>query len=94
MDQNQIESQKSKPKKSSALNEFLLALSFIEAREEPFRTLDLQRHLRCGYSTACKVIDALIALCIIEDAKSGVPRKYRIINSPKREKRRYVGEEK
>ena len=45
------------PNKSPALKEFLTSLLFIRDKKE-FRTVELQRFLRCGYGTVCKVIDA------------------------------------
>ena len=65
------------PNKSPALKEFLTSLAFIRDKKE-FRTVDLHRFLRCGYGTVCKVIDALLALYVIEIVEER-PRKYRCL---------------
>ena len=51
--------------KSCALKQFLQSLDFVKNNEE-FKLVDLQRYLQCGFGTACKVRDALVALCVIE----------------------------
>ena len=51
--------------KSCALKQFLQSLDFVKNNEE-FKLVDLQRYLQCGVGTACKVRDALVALCVIE----------------------------
>ena len=51
--------------KTCALEQFLEALNFVQENEE-FKLVDLQRYLQCGFGTACKVRDALVALCVIE----------------------------
>ena len=51
--------------KTCALEEFLESLDFVKENEE-FKLVDLQRYLQCGFGIACKVRDALIALCAIE----------------------------
>ena len=56
--------------KSCGLGFFLRSLNFVREVEE-FKTSDLQRYLRCGYGTVCKVLDALCVLCAIE--KIGEP---------------------
>ena len=66
------------PNKNPVLKEFLTSLSFIRDKKEEFRTVELQRFLRCGYGTVCKVIDALLALCVIETIEER-PRKYRCL---------------
>ena len=63
--------------KTCALESFLQALDFVKENEE-FKLVDLQRYLRCGFGTACKVRDALVALCVIEMVEES-PRKYRRI---------------
>ena len=59
------------PDKTCALYPFLKSLDFVSETHE-FRTSDLQRYLKCGYGTVCKVIDALCTICVIE-IKSGPP---------------------
>lgn len=63
--------------KSCALEQFLEALNFVNENEE-FKLVDLQRYLQCGFGTACKVRDALVALCVIEKVEES-PRKYQRI---------------
>ena len=63
--------------KSCALEPFLQSLDFVKANEE-FKLVDLQRYLGCGFGTACKVRDALVALCVIEIVE-GSSRKYKRI---------------
>jgi hypothetical protein len=55
------------PDKSCALNLLPCALDFIR-ENEAFHTANLQRLLHTGYSRVIKVIDALLALGIIEIA--------------------------
>ena len=63
--------------KSCALEPFLQSLDFVKNNEE-FKLVDLQRYLQCGFGTACKVRDALIALCVIEMVEEP-SRKYKRI---------------
>ncbi len=51
--------------KTCALEPFIKSLEFVKETEE-FKTAQLQRYLKCGYGTVCKVLDALRALCVIE----------------------------
>ena len=51
--------------KTSRLNESLSALNFVRETEE-FTTAEIQRYLKCGYSTVTKVLDALCLLYFIE----------------------------
>ena len=64
-----------KEDKTCALEQFLQSLNFVKENEE-FKLVDLQRYLQCGFGTACKVRDALVALCVIEMVEES-PRKYR-----------------
>ena len=59
------------PNKTCALEPFLKSLDFVRETQE-FKASDLQRHLKCGYGTVLKVIDALCSLCVIENM-SGQP---------------------
>lgn len=53
------------PDKTCALKEFTKSLDFVKQTKE-FKMSDIQRYLKCGYGTACKVVDALCALWAIE----------------------------
>lgn len=53
------------PDKTNALPYFLDALTFLDGREE-FTKAELQRHLKCGYGTVSKVLDALFVLCVVD----------------------------
>ena len=59
------------PDKSCALDPFLRSLAFV-AQSSEFGTAQLQRYLKCGYGTVCKVLDALGTICAIE-INSGPP---------------------
>lgn len=65
--------------KTCVLEQFMQSLDFVNENEE-FKLVDLQRYLRCGFGTACKVRDALVALCVIEMGDKP-PRKYRRIKN-------------
>jgi hypothetical protein len=67
--------------KTCALEAFLKSLDFVKNNEE-FKLVDLQRYLMCGFGTACKVRDALVALCVIEMEEES-PCKYRRIKNKK-----------
>lgn len=58
------------------LDWFLKSLEFVRETEE-FKTSDLQRYLKCGYGTVCKVLDALCTLCIIEIIEGPPNLRYR-----------------
>jgi hypothetical protein len=58
--------------KTCKLNFFLASLDYVREAGE-FTTADLQRHLKCGYETAIRVLDALCLLNTIEKI-SGSPR--------------------
>ena len=63
--------------KTCALEQFLEALNFVQENEE-FKLVDLQRYLQCGFRTACKVRDALVALCVIEMVEESLCKYRRI----------------
>ena len=63
------------PDKRCALKQFTKSLDFIKQAKE-FKMADIQRYLKCGYGTACKVVDALCSLWIIEKDASSSPCKY------------------
>ena len=50
------------------------ALEFIKTTEA-FKTVDIQRYLRCGYSDTCRVLDALILIGVVEKTEAA-PSKY------------------
>ena len=60
-----------KTDKSCAVGPFIRCLDFVKANET-FKISRLQGYLKCGYGTACKVLDALLALCAVEKI-SGAP---------------------
>lgn len=68
-----------KAEKSCIIEEFLSSLGFIKTAKE-FKTVDMQRYLRCGYGDTCRVIDALILLGVIEeDTEEYIPGgKYKV----------------
>ena len=51
------------------------SLEFIRTTDE-FKTVDMQRYLKCGYSYAWRVIDTLVLLCGIEKVED-TPAKYK-----------------
>lgn len=53
------------PDKKCALKQFMESIDFVK-QTKTFKMSDIQRYLKCGYGTACKVVDALCALWIIE----------------------------
>ena len=55
------------------------SLEFIKTTEE-FKTVDMQRYLKCGYSDTCRVLDALVLFGVIkEDAEEYIPGgKYKV----------------
>ena len=64
------------PDRSCALHLLPYALDFVREAEGEFGTARLQKHLKTGYGKTVKVIDALIALCVLEIAEEK-PRKYK-----------------
>ena len=56
------------------VDRFLSSLEFIKAGKE-FKTVDIQRYLRCGYSDTCRVLDALILIGVVEKTEAA-PSKY------------------
>ena len=66
------------PDKSCALNLLPRALDFVRERDTEFGTVDIQKFLKAGYGKVVKVIDAMIALCVIEVTEEK-PRKYKRI---------------
>ena len=67
-----------KTKKSRIIDNFMQhlkkSLEFIKTTET-FKTVDLQRYLRCGYSDTCRVLDALILIGVVEKTEAA-PSKY------------------
>ena len=68
------------PENVNALKLFARALKFLNDHEV-FRTLDLHKYLRCGYHTVCMVLDALMALCVIELIEEKPRRFKRLIEN-------------
>ena len=52
------------------------SLEFIKTTDE-FKTVDMQRYLKCGYGYAWRVIDTLVLLCAIEKVEDA-PAKYKV----------------
>lgn len=63
-----------KAEKSCIIEEFLSSLEFIKTAKE-FKTVDMQRYLRCGYGDTCRVIDALLLLGVAKKTDAA-PSKY------------------
>ena len=68
---------KNEPNNVCALKQFEAALPFVR-ENKTFRTVDLQRHLACGYGTVARVIDALLSLGVIEKTEGETPYRSRI----------------
>ena len=64
------------PDKSCALHLLPRALDFVRERDGEFGTAQMQKHLKTGYGKTVKILDALIALCVIE-ALEEKPIKYK-----------------
>ena len=64
------------PDKSCALNLLPRALDFVCERDTEFDTADIQKFLKAGYGKVVKVIDALVAMCVIEVVEEK-PIKYK-----------------
>lgn len=68
------------PDKTCALGAFVEALAFVRDNEL-FSTIDMQKTLCCKYTTAIKVIDALLALCVVEKTEQGAYKYQRCVDS-------------
>ena len=68
----------SEPNRKCALHLLPSALDFVRERDTEFGTAQMQKHLKSGYDQTVKVIDAMIALCVIEIVEEK-PRKYKRI---------------
>ena len=64
------------PDKTCALNLLPRALDFVRERDTEFGMVDIQKFLKVGYGEVVKVIDAMLALCVIEITEER-PRKYK-----------------
>jgi hypothetical protein len=64
------------PDKTCALNLLPRALDFVRERDTEFGTVDIQKFLGAEYGKVVKVIDAMLALCVLEITKES-PRKYK-----------------
>ena len=64
------------PDKSCALHLLPRALDFVRERDSEFGTAQMQKHLKTGYGKTVKILDALVALCVIE-ALEEKPIKYK-----------------
>ena len=66
------------PNKSCALRLLPRALDFVRERGDEFVTAQMQKHLQTGYGKTVKILDALVALCVIEVVEEK-PMKYKRI---------------
>ena len=66
------------PDKICALNLLPRALDFVRERDAEFGTVEIQKFLKAEYGKVVKVIDAMIAWCVIEVTEEK-PRKYKRI---------------
>ena len=64
------------PDKSCALHLLPRALDFVRERDSEFGTAQMQKHLKTGYGKTVKILDALVALCVIEIVEEK-PIKYK-----------------
>ena len=64
------------PDKSCALHLLPRALDFVRERDSEFGTSQMQKHLKTGYGKTVKILDALVALCVIEVVEEK-PIKYK-----------------
>ena len=64
------------PDKSCALHLLPRALDFVRERDSEFGTAQMQKHLKTGYVKTVKILDALVALCVIEVVEEK-PIKYK-----------------
>ena len=65
------------PDKSCALHLLPRALDFVRERDTEFGTAQMQKHLKkTGYGKTVKILDALVALCVIEVVEEK-PIKYK-----------------
>lgn len=64
------------PDKSCALHLLPRALDFVHERDSEFGTALMQKHLKTGYGKTVKILDALVALCVIEVVEEK-PIKYK-----------------
>lgn len=62
--------------KKCALHLLPSALDFVRERDTEFGTVDIQKFLKAGYGKVVKVMDAMLALCVIEVTEEK-PRKYK-----------------
>ena len=64
------------PDKSCALHLLPRALDFVRERDSEFGTAQMQKYLKTGYGKTVKILDALVALCVIEVVEEK-PIKYK-----------------
>ncbi len=53
------------------------SLEFIKTAEE-FKTVDMQRYLKCGYSDTCRVLDAFVLFGVIMETEN-TPVRYKVV---------------
>ena len=64
------------PDKSCALHLLPRALDFVRERDGEFGTAQMQKYLKTGYGKTVKILDALVALCVLEVVEEK-PIKYK-----------------
>ena len=62
--------------KTCIMDKFLSALEFVKTTED-FKTVDMQRYLKCGYSDTRRILDALLLLGIITKTEN-TPVGYKV----------------
>ncbi len=67
--------------KSRILDKFMQllknSLEFIKTTDE-FKTVDMQRYLKCGYSDTCRVLDVLVLFGVIMETEN-TPVRYKVV---------------
>ena len=64
------------PDKSYALHLLPRSLDFVREMDTEFGTAQMQKHLKTGYGKTVKILDALVALCVLEVVEEK-PIKYK-----------------
>ncbi len=66
---------------SRIIDKFMLhlkkSLEFIKTAEE-FKTVDMQRYLKCGYGDTCRILDALVLFGVIMETEN-TPVRYKVV---------------
>jgi hypothetical protein len=67
------------PSKDCALSDFVKLLDYVKTCQT-LGIADIQIHLRCKFSTAVKVFDALKVLCVIEEMGPNTRKHQRCVS--------------